>query len=244
MTSDGTTGFGDTVIVTARSQFDLAFDTTADWDEAPIDVTLTTRATGMLSRSTGVDRYNGSSELEGLLSAPFRTRFGLVERLDPYPADQLQSILLRSAGLLEIELDADAALLLAERSRGTPRIANRFLRRARDLAQVSAAARIDEQLAQATLDRLGVDEQGLEEMDRRILRCLARAEGPVGVKTIAATVDETEDTIVEVFEPHLLRKGLLQKTARGRVVTSAGRQAAGLPRGVDASSDPAQGELW
>lgn len=183
----------------------------------------------------------GATTREGLLSAPFRSRFGLFERLSPYPTEDLVRILARSAGKLGIGLTEDAAERLAGRCRGTPRIANRFLRRARDLAQVNGHATIDDGLARDALGRMGVDEHGLEEMDRNVLRCLAQAGGePVGLKTIAAAVGETEDTIEEVFEPHLLRCGFLQKTARGRRITAAGCEAVGLdPRGVDgADGDP------
>jgi len=172
----------------------------------------------------------GATTREGLLSAPFRGRFGLLERLVPYPPEDLVRILERSARLLGLVLEADAAQLLAERSRGTPRIANRFLRRARDLAQVRGARAIGAELARDALERLGVDAHGLEDMDRRILACLARSTEPLGLKTIAAAVGESEDTIEEVFEPHLLRIGFLQKTSRGRVITSAGARAVGAAR--------------
>jgi len=172
----------------------------------------------------------GATTREGLLSAAFRSRFGLLERLSPYPDDDLVAILERSSRILEIALAPAAARCIASRSRGTPRIANRFLRRARDLAQVRGAATIDRALAEDALARIGVDEHGLEEMDRRVLGYLARnhAGTPVGLKTIAAAVGESEDTIEEVFEPHLLRSGFLEKTARGRVITPAGRRAIGL----------------
>ena len=172
----------------------------------------------------------GATTREGLLSAPFRGRFGLLERLVPYPPEDLVRILERSARLLGLVLEPEAAQLLAERSRGTPRIANRFLRRARDLAQVRGARAIGAELARDALDRLGVDAHGLEDMDRRILACLACSPEPLGLKTIAAAVGESEDTIEEVFEPHLLRIGFLQKTSRGRVITSAGARAVGAAR--------------
>jgi Holliday junction DNA helicase RuvB len=171
----------------------------------------------------------GATTREGLLTAPFRGRFGIAERLAPYPVEDLEKILARSAAILVLEIDARAARLIAERSRGTPRIANRFLRRVRDLAQVNGNARIDEALAADALARLGVDANGLEDLDRRILRCLAQNAGvPVGIKTIAAAVGEAEDTIEEVFEPHLLRSGFVQKTARGRLVTPSGCAAIGI----------------
>ena len=184
----------------------------------------------------------GATTREGLLSAPFRARFGLFERLDPYPTGDLERILHRAAAILRVTLEGGAAALLGARSRGTPRIANRFLRRARDLAEWRGGARVDAALAHETLERLGVDEHGLEEMDRRILRCLAGQEGgPVAIKTIAAVVDETDDTLEEVFEPHLLRQGFLQKTSRGRVLTAAGWEVLGLQPGSPA---PDRGSLF
>jgi Holliday junction DNA helicase RuvB len=171
----------------------------------------------------------GATTRDGLLSAPFRSRFGLFERLTPYAPEELQRVLKRSAGLLGIDLAPSAADLVSRRSRGTPRIANRFLRRARDLAQVSGAACIDADLAEEALARMGIDEHGLETMDRSILECLARTpDVPLGIKTIAAAVGESEDTIEEVFEPHLLRCGFLRKTARGRMVTAEGCLAIGV----------------
>lgn len=179
----------------------------------------------------------GATTREGLLSAPFRGRFGLLERLDPYPTEDLERILSRSATILGIGLAPEASTLIASRSRGTPRVANRLLRRARDFAQVQGERSIDAALGSEALARLGIDANGLEEMDRRVLRSLAQNAGePVGLKTIAAAVGESEDTIEDVVEPHLLRTGLLQRTARGRRITEAGRRAVGLPpaRGTDA----------
>ncbi len=179
----------------------------------------------------------GATTREGLLSAAFRGRFGHLERLEPYPIEDLARIVERSAAILALELAPDAATLIAERSRGTPRVANRFLRRVRDLAQVRGAAHADARLAHEALARLGVDEQGLEDMDRRILEILAQSGGhPVGLKTLAAATGESEDTLEDVFEPHLLRQGLIHKTSRGRVVTGRGRLAIGLEeRGESAS---------
>jgi len=183
----------------------------------------------------------GATTREGLLSAPFRARFGLFERLDPYPVEDLVAILRRAAGLLSVDLEEESARLLAERARGTPRIAARFLRRARDRAQVAGAPTITADLTRVTFEHLGVDEAGLEEMDRRILRVLADSRGgPLALKTIAAVVDENEDTIENAYEPHLLRKGLVQKTARGRVLTPAGAAAIGAPP----PEPPPQGQLF
>ena len=176
----------------------------------------------------------GATTREGLLSSPFRGRFGLVERLAPYPDADLVAILRRSAGILGVTLSPEGAALIAARSRGTPRIANRFLRRVRDFAQVEGQPAIDAAVASGALERLGIDANGLEDLDRRVLACLAASTGPVGLKTIAAAVGESEDTIEEVYEPHLLRSGFLQKTSRGRILTAAGREAIGLgPRADD-----------
>jgi Holliday junction DNA helicase RuvB len=177
----------------------------------------------------------GATTREGLLSAPFRGRFGLLERLVTYPDEQLVTILERSARILGVRLAPDAARAIAERSRGTPRVANRLLRRARDLAQVSGGDTIDLALALDALKRMGIDQYGLEELDRRILACLARnGARAVGLKTIAAAVGESEDTLEEVFEPHLLRSGFIERTSRGRVATPAGMRAIGIepPRGA------------
>ncbi|MBM3976550.1 MAG: Holliday junction branch migration DNA helicase RuvB [Planctomycetes bacterium] len=170
----------------------------------------------------------GATTREGLLSGPFRSRFGLLERLEPYPDADLVRILERAARILDCELAPAAAAVIAARSRGTPRVANRFLRRVRDLAQVQRVARIEPPLTEDALARLGVDKHGLEDLDRRILAALANARGrPLGLKTIAAAVGESEDTIEEVYEPHLLRCGFLERTAKGRAITRAGRAAVG-----------------
>jgi Holliday junction DNA helicase RuvB len=186
----------------------------------------------------------GATTREGLLSAPFRGRFGHLERLLPYPPEDLVRILERSAAILGVAVEPDALSLLAARSRGTPRVANRFLRRVRDLAQVSGVQRVDAALALEALSRLGVDDNGLEELDRRILRCLARAGQPVGLKTIAAAVGESEDTIEDVFEPHLLRQGLIHKTSRGRTIAPAGRAALGSASADRGGAAAGQGEFF
>lgn len=181
----------------------------------------------------------GATTREGLLSAPFRARFGLVQRLDPYPVEDLVRIVERAAGILGVEISSEAAHALARRSRGTPRIAARFLKRARDRAQVAGNAPIDAALAEETLRRMGVDERGLEEMDRRILGCLAdSAPRPTALKTIAAVVGETEDTIEDVFEPHLLRSGFLQKTPRGRTITARGLEVIHRDPGLLQGEEP------
>ena len=161
----------------------------------------------------------GSTTREGLLAAPFRARFGVLEKLDYYPWQDLQTIVLRSAGILDFRIDADAAAVIAGRARGTPRLANRFLRRLRDFAQVAGKDTIDTGAAESGLRRLGIDEIGLDAMDRKILSCLIEQGGAVGLKTVAVSVGEEEATIEDVYEPFLIQIGMLRKTPRGRVAT-------------------------
>ena len=159
---------------------------------------------------------------EGNLTSPFRARFGIHEKLEPYDVDDLVKILERSARILKVDLDLEGAQVLAGRCRGTPRIANRYLRRVRDFADVEGRSKIDAGCAETALDRLGVDPFGLDTVDRKILEVVARAEGTaVGVKTIAVTVGEEERTIEDVHEPFLIRSGFLEKTTRGRVLGPA-----------------------
>jgi len=166
----------------------------------------------------------GATTREGLLSAPFRARFGLQEKFDLYDSSDLSTILARSARALQVELSGDAANTIAERSRGTPRVANRFLRRVRDLAQEKYANRIDEDVALEGLARLGIDRHGLCGLDRRILDLLVRQGRAVGLKTIAVATGEEERTIEEVYEPYLIRRGLLARTAQGRCASPAGEE--------------------
>ena len=182
----------------------------------------------------------GATTREGLLSGPFRSRFGLVERLETYPQADLEQILLRASRLLGFPIDADAGTLIAGRSRGVPRMALRLLRRVRDVAQVAAKPAIDQASALEGFQRLKIDTLGLEEIDRRILRALIQRGEPTGLKTVAAIVDEAEDTIEEVFEPHLLRLGLVVRTPKGRVPTAQAFAHLGLP--VPATNQAA-GEL-
>jgi len=165
----------------------------------------------------------GATTREGLLAPPLRSRFQIRERLDFYPPEELAQIVLNSASILGVELADDAARLIGLRSRGTPRVANRFLRRIRDVAQAAGTNTITEAIAVEGLKRLGVDERGLCEMDRRILEVLGRnGARPVGLKTIAAVVGEQEETIEDVYEPFLIRRGLMERTPRGRAVTPQG----------------------
>jgi Holliday junction DNA helicase RuvB len=165
----------------------------------------------------------GASTRYGMLTPPMRARFGVVERLGYYPADDLQQIVLRSAGILDVEIEAAGAVEIARRSRGTPRVANRLLRRVRDYAQVRADGVISPQVAEAGLARLNVDEYGLDDMDARILQIIIEKfdGGPVGLNTIAVAVGEDAGTLEEVYEPFLIQQGFLHRTPRGRTATPA-----------------------
>ncbi len=170
----------------------------------------------------------GATTREGLLTAAFRSRFGLVERLEPYPPQDIQAILLAAARRLAFPIDHDAAVRIAERSRGVPRVALRIQRRVRDLAQVGGQDHIDPETTDEGLRRLRIDTLGLEDLDRKILRALIDRGEPVGLKTLAAMIDEAEDTIEDVFEPHLLRCGLIARTPRGRIATARAHEHLGL----------------
>ena len=162
----------------------------------------------------------GSTTREGLLSAPFRSRFGMIERLDYYPPEDLFHIALNSAKALGMRIEEGGARVIAKRSRGTPRLVNRFLRRLRDMAEVLADGVVTEKVAHEGLDRLGVDARGLSEMDRRILETILRHGGSaVGAKIISVTVGEKETTIEDVYEPYLIQLGYIERTPRGRVPT-------------------------
>ena len=162
----------------------------------------------------------GSTTREGLLTAPLRSRFGVLEKLEFYAWTDLYKIVCNSSRILSIQIDEKAAEIIAKRSRGTPRIANRFLRRIRDVAQVRGNDVINEEVARMGLEMLGVDENGLGDMDRKILETIIRyGGGPVGIKTIAVSVSEEEDTVEEVYEAFLIQKGYLDKTPRGRIAT-------------------------
>lgn len=174
----------------------------------------------------------GATTRQGLLSAPLRSRFGIVLRLDPYDEPTLSRIVERSARLLEIGITQDAAREIARRGRGTPRIANRLLRRVRDYAQVRAEGHIDHDVARAALDLLKVDRYGLDEVDQKIMHTIAAkyGGGPVGLSTIAASIDEQADTIEEVYEPYLMQLGFLDRTPRGRIATDRAFEYFQIPR--------------
>lgn len=179
----------------------------------------------------------GATTRFGLLTPPMRARFGLVEHLQFYPADDLAAIVLRSAGVLKVPIDAAGAAEIARRARGTPRVANRLLRRVRDYAEVRADGEITAAVARAALERLNVDEFGLDDMDMRILATIVEKfnGGPVGITTIAASVGEDAATLEEVYEPYLMQQGFLERTARGRVATHNAYRRLGVtpPRTVE-----------
>ncbi len=172
----------------------------------------------------------GATTRIGLLTAPLRDRFGVVHRLEPYGVAQLKVILLRSADVLKVELDEDGAEEIARRSRGTPRIANRLLKRVRDFAQVKYDGKITGEVVRFALDLLEVDKMGLDYIDRKMLMAMIDKFGgkPVGLDTLAASINEESETIEDVYEPYLLQLGYIQRTPRGRVVTKRGYDHFGL----------------
>jgi Holliday junction DNA helicase RuvB len=171
----------------------------------------------------------GATTRTGLLTTPLRDRFGMTFRLGLYEPDELTSIVRRSAGILGVSLDDEAAEEIAARSRGTPRVANRILRRVRDVAEVRHAGAITTEVAREALELLEVDDRGLERTDRELLGAIVHkfGGGPVGLSTLAVALGEEPDTIEDVYEPYLLRLGFLQRTPRGRVVTELGREHVG-----------------
>ena len=189
---------------------------------------------GPAARSVRIDlppfTLVGATTRSGLITTPLRERFGIPLRLEFYEPDELELIVSRGAGILGIEMSRDGALEIARRSRGTPRVAGRLLRRVRDFAAVDGATTVDAKAADAALRRLDIDERGLDAMDRRYLRNIAEnyGGGPVGVETMAAALSEQRDVLEDVIEPYLIQQGLLQRTPRGRVLASAGYTYLGL----------------
>jgi len=181
--------------------------------------------TGPGARTVAMDikRFTaiGATTRQGMISAPLRGRFGLVLRLNPYEAEELARIVKRSARLLDVTIDPEGADEIARRSRGTPRIANRLLRRVRDYAQVRAAGHVDLEVANKALDLLEVDRHGLDEIDQKIMLTVLEkyGGGPLGLATISAAIDEEQGTIEEVYEPYLMQLGFLDRTPRGRIGT-------------------------
>jgi Holliday junction DNA helicase RuvB len=180
----------------------------------------------------------GATTRSGLLTTPLRDRFGVCHRLEHYSAEHLAQIIARSAGILEVEVESEGARAIAERSRGTPRVANRLLKRVRDFAQVKGEGVVTASIATAALEMLEVDGIGLDRSDRRLLRAVAEkfGGGPVGLSTLAVAVGEEEDTIEDVLEPYLLQEGLLKRTPRGRVLTPRAYEHLGLPLPEGAAS--------
>src|SRR5689334_10989582 len=174
----------------------------------------------------------GATTRAGLLTTPLRDRFGITHRLDYYDQPDVERIVERSARLLRVEVDAEAAVEIARRSRGTPRVANRILRRVRDVAQVEHQGHVTRDVARQALELLEVDDAGLERIDRAILLAVAErfSGGPVGLSTLAVAIGEDRETLEDVYEPYLLQRGFLQRTPRGRVVTPAGYDHLGLAR--------------
>jgi Holliday junction DNA helicase RuvB len=180
----------------------------------------------------------GATTRAGLLTTPLRDRFGVTHRLDLYDEVDLAEIVMRSAGILDVAIDGAGARAIARRSRGTPRVANRLLKRVRDFAEVRHAGAIDEHVGTQALDLLEVDEVGLDRLDREILLtvCEKFEGGPVGLSTLAVAVSEEPDTIEDVYEPYLLQRGFLKRTPRGRVATAAAFAHLGLKRPAGAAS--------
>lgn len=187
----------------------------------------------------------GATTRAGLLTSPLRDRFGIVQRLDFYSRQDLATIVSRSAKILDVEIDTEGCTEIARRARGTPRIANRLLRRVRDYAQVKADGRISGSVADKALDMLNVDIHGFDHMDRRLLLAIIEKfdGGPVGVDSIAAAIGEERGTIEDVIEPYLIQQGFIMRTSRGRVATRNAYQHFGLPQGAQSSTAEAESDL-
>jgi Holliday junction DNA helicase RuvB len=184
----------------------------------------------------------GATTRTGLLTSPLRDRFGVISRLDYYLPHDLEKILLRSSQILTVDLQEQAASEIACRSRGTPRIANRLLRRVRDFAQVRGSGRIDPDITQDALKALDVDEKGFDDMDRKLLFTIIQkfSGGPVGLDTLAASIQEEKDTIEDVYEPYLLQEGFIERTSRGRMATHRAYEHLGI-RAQDSSGKGKKG---
>ncbi len=196
---------------------------------------------GARSVKVPVQRFTlvGATTRTGLLTSPLRARFGIVHRLDYYTAADIEEIVRRSARIIGVEIENEAAVEIAKRSRGTPRVANRLLRRVRDYAQVRADGRISLEVAQRALKLLEVDEHGFDEVDRRLLRTIIDkfSGGPVGVASLAAAMSEERDALEDIYEPFLIQIGFLDRTPRGRVATPRAYEYFGLPA-------PGKDRLW
>ena len=177
----------------------------------------------------------GATTRLGNLTSPLRDRFGVILRVEYYKTEELFHIINRSSEILEVEIDSEGAMELASRSRGTPRIANRILRRARDYAEVKAKGKINLDVAKASLEKLGIDEIGLDEMDRKILRVIIEqfSGGPVGLKSLAVAVGEDSTTIEDVYEPFLIKEGMIMRTSRGRIAQDSAYDLLGIKKTKD-----------
>ncbi len=182
----------------------------------------------------------GATTRAGLLTSPFRDRFGVISRLDFYSPEELSSIIKRSAKILDVEAEFDGILEIARRSRGTPRIANRLLRRVRDFAQIKADGRITKEVADLSLRMMEIDQRGFDKMDRLILKGIIDkfGGGPVGIDALAASLQEEKDALEDVYEPYLIQEGFIQRTSRGRVATELAYQHLGrVYKGVPQAND-------
>ena len=239
---DGDVLFIDEIHRLSRSIEEVLYPAMEDFQ---LDIVL---GKGPAARSIRLDlpRFTlvGATTRTGLITGPLRDRFGLVARLDYYDAEDLDAIVGRTADILGVPIDADGRREVATRSRGTPRIANRLLRRVRDYAEVRAAGHIDLTVARTALDLLEVDRFGLDEIDQKIMLTLLEkyGGGPVGLKTIAASVDEEADTIEEVYEPYLMQLGFLDRTPKGRKATDAAFDYFGIKRRLTLTNE--QGTLF
>ncbi|MBV8866955.1 MAG: Holliday junction branch migration DNA helicase RuvB, partial [Acidobacteriaceae bacterium] len=227
-----------------RLMYDIEEILYAALEDFRLDILIGT-GPGARTHSLPLPRFTvvGATTKQGLLSAPLLGRFGIVLRLEPYDEETLGGIVERSAGLLDVQITPEAAREIARRGRGTPRIANRLLRRVRDYAQVRADGHIDSRIAQAALDLLKVDRFGLDAVDQKIMLTVMGkyGGGPVGLGTIAASIDEQTDTIEEVYEPYLMQLGFLDRTPRGRIATERAFEYFGISRKArfaDAAQNP------
>ena len=221
--------FIDEVHRLARAVEEILYPAMEDW---ALDLVLG-KGPGARSMRLALPRFTliGATTRYAMMSPPLRDRFGSVYRLDFYDTDAVVQIVARSARLLEVELDEGGTREIARRSRGTPRVANRLLKRVRDFAQVMADGSITTEIAQEALARLEIDQLGLDDVDHKVLLTVIEKfdGGPVGLDTIAAAISEEADTIMDVYEPYLLQLGFLQRTPRGRVATKAAYEHLGLP---------------
>ncbi|MCH7808946.1 MAG: Holliday junction branch migration DNA helicase RuvB [Chloroflexi bacterium] len=216
-------------------------------EDFALDIVLG-RGPGARSVRLSVPRFTlvGATTRYAMLSAPLRDRFGAVYRLDFYDPDAIATIVRRNAGILAVPIDDEGTREIATRSRGTPRVANRLLRRVRDYAQVRADGNITADVSREALERLEIDALGLDEVDKKVLLTIIEKYdgGPVGIETIAASISEEADTIMDVYEPYLMQLGFLQRTSRGRIATRHAYAHLGLEVPDNADAPDAQQALW